>query len=627
MWIPKKQDWHDSWSDNKFSSIKYFFERIKQKVDYQESISNIHSTTCGFSLIDELIDVGEYVLKKEKAINRFRSLMNEARNKALPFSIYNDPIINDNYKEIIEFICLDKNNEPNNIKLENVPKILHRLRIFQKTLHKEYYIKIIEYTKNVNFMAGFDRNIDNINKLINCLIPYLIHTGYSPISISDVAYRYIKKPANPSHVINFLNLFSKKNYKYCFAIKLLKNEERNNIELFLKEFFNINELNFEYEIKNFAELKELFPSNIQQQNNDAEFIYIVGKYFDPHSFLRKLYDFMFKYSLIADYEIKLNFISDYFDNIYSNGDVFQKSSFYIDPINIKQRKSTLHSTLSSLRVNGLNCTNGKVKNMPYIENIYDSLSYYNLSLKSRSIENSFLLLWTSLETLLPFYGKNSDIESVQEFVSQTLSLGAVGRELASFVNRLKQTESQHDYKFRFFTKEINNIHIATKEEISSIYEILTKDYSNDSLDPYCELKEYSELLTSEFIRLNNIYKNTEERIKYWNNKINTSETAIRLQLDRIYLHRNQIVHSGKLINEYSNLWRHLEWYVGKLISIYIIHYLIIKNRNISQYDIYIDILSNKFIIDNYLQGRLNGTTTEESSRDFFLNNLLLEWQF
>lgn len=410
----------------------------------------------------------------------------------------------------------------------------------------------------------------------------------------------------------------------------MKNEERNNIELFLKEFFNINELNFEYEIKNFAELKELFPSNIQQQNNDAEFIYIVGKYFDPHSFLRKLYDFMFKYSLIADYEIKLNFISDYFDNIYwkfSNGDVFQKSSFYIDPINIKQRKSTLHSTLSSLRVNGLNCTNGKVKNMPYIENIYDSLSYYNLSLKSRSIENSFLLLWTSLETLLPFYGKNSDIESVQEFVSQTLSLGAVGRELASFVNRLKQTESQHDYKFRFFTKEINNIHIATKEEISSIYEILTKDYSNDSLDPYCELKEYSELLTSEFIRLNNIYKNTEERIKYWNNKINTSETAIRLQLDRIYLHRNQIVHSGKLINEYSNLWRHLEWYVGKLISIYIIHYLIIKNRNISQYDIYIDILSNKFIIDNYLQGRLNGTTTEESSRDFFLNNLLLEWQF
>jgi hypothetical protein len=44
------------------------------------------------------------------------------------------------------------------------------------------------------------------------------------------------------------------------------------------------------------------------------------------------------------------------------------------------------------------------------------------------------------------------------------------------------------------------------------------------------------------------------------------------QLDRIYLHRNQIVHSAKFINEYTNLWSHLEWYLGKLLAYCYIYY-------------------------------------------------------
>jgi phage-related protein len=63
------------------------------------------------------------------------------------------------------------------------------------------------------------------------------------------------------------------------------------------------------------------------------------------------------------------------------------------------------------------------------------------------------------------------------------------------------------------------------------------------------------------------------KVENWLNKIENSRLSIYHQLDRIYLHRNQIVHSGKFINEYSNMWSHLEWYVGKLITYgYVYHY-------------------------------------------------------
>jgi hypothetical protein len=95
-------------------------------------------------------------------------------------------------------------------------------------------------------------------------------------------------------------------------------------------------------------------------------------------------------------------------------------------------------------------------------------------------------------------------------------------------------------------------------------------------DPYSLLKDSSNLLCKTYCDLNSIYTGSHYKYKtadYWLNRIKSSESALIHQLDRIYLHRNQVVHSGKFINEYSNLWAHLEWYVGKLISFAVIERL------------------------------------------------------
>jgi hypothetical protein len=340
--------------------------------------------------------------------------------------------------------------------------------------------------------------------------------------------------------------------------------------------------------------------------------------------------------LIIDYEYKSVFIENYFNNIYwrflkpLTPMKYLKSDFDIDPINIKLRNSTLHATLSSLSYLNLECDKGKVKSMPFPNTIQDSLIYYNLALRTRSIENSFLLLWTSLETLVPFHEKNSDIESIQEFVSSFLSVGSIGREISSFIRRIKTIKKIHEnvesdlFSDLFKDLKYNNPNLVSKQELKLIYEILSKPYTESTEDKAYEwFKNYSELATCDYLRLNNKYSDRDDKIKYWENKISHSKEAIKLQLDRIYLHRNQIVHSGKLINEYSNLWGHLEWYIGKLLSVYIIYH--IQHPTMNKYEIYVDIYSKFIQIEYYLE-KIKKSPNLDLDLDLF-EKMMIDWQF
>ena len=242
----------------------------------------------------------------------------------------------------------------------------------------------------------------------------------------------------------------------------------------------------------------------------------------------------------------------------------------IDPVNVAKRKSTLTETLVSSQLLKENDP------VPLIKVIRDSIYYYNLALGSKSLENSLSLLWTSLETLLPYRLKDNDIENVQYFVSRSLSIGAIGREVTSFASRFSTSHWLNSNAFSTLSTPFSVYDIKKSEIIKKWIEWLSIDHSSSSNDPYDQLKLVSNLLCNQFTTLNNIFigkHKVHKTAQYWIDKIKTSEMSIAFQLDRIYLHRNQIVHSGKFINEYSNLWNHLEWYVGKLLAYCVIEYL------------------------------------------------------
>ncbi|REC52949.1 hypothetical protein DRF68_01975 [Candidatus Chryseobacterium massiliae] len=332
-----------------------------------------------------------------------------------------------------------------------------------------------------------------------------------------------------------------------------------------------------------------------------------------------------KFYVISKDRMDLTPLNDFFDRVYwrLKGEYkFQISNFILDPINVSKRKSTLLETLNRISdCYGLN--HSENSNLPYIPQISDSLYYYNLALGSKSIENSLSLLWTSLETLLPYRMKENDISSIQHFVSKSLSTGSPGRELTAFAMRYSEANWNNAYNLDTLGIHTNILNINTTG-LKVYFDFLSKDY-DQSNDPYNTLKANSNLLCKKFIQLNEKF-NSEESVKYWLNKVESSSESIAYQLDRIYLHRNQIVHSGKFISEYSNLWSHLEWYIGKLLAYCVIKYLFLDDKSkFSKENIFYELEANSENIINILKLNSNKKISE---MDIYFKTIFKEsWQF
>jgi hypothetical protein len=618
MWIAKKGNWHESHTD----LSKYFIERLKQRVDYEETISNRHRTTNGFTLINEISEVALLTQKRIKSVHRLISLITESASKVINSSIVNDYILQKYHTDIIDFYSkINPNKLKDNGK--ELSELLNKSRINVLRLQGDYYSNLIYELEKIDFSSGeFERNSIIIDKLIECLIPYLLHQGYSVTSISDVAYRYIKKPNATNSPLQIIKNFSNERRDYCFLLKVEKDrEEINSILNYL------NSKSVEFEITTKEDISDFIFDDFNIEENEILYL-IKHSTIDPHNYLRNIYEIGLKNHVAIKDRISLQFFTNFFDSVYWRFDLkkhkFQKSNISIDPINVPKRNSTLLTTLETLK-RSYDFQFDEKEGIPFVLDIRDSLYYYNLALGSKSIENSLSLLWTSLETLLPYRLKNNDIENVQYFVSKSLSIGAIGREITSFASRFNNTNWVNNESLAnlgLYTSYIN----YKPEGIRKWIDWLATEYSADN-DPYETLKENSNLLCKNFCTLNDVFTGKNDNsVEYWLKKIKNSETSIKYQLDRIYLHRNQIVHSGKFINEYSNLWNHLEWYVGKLLSFTIIKFIQLEDKNdFDKEQIFMQLEADIDLLINLLE---NNKSKKISEIDFAYTLVAREsWQF
>ena len=597
MWIANKADWNESHTP----LSKYFIEKIKQQVDFQETISNQHKSTNGFTLIKEIIDVSQLAIRREKSINRLISLINEAKSEVLFSSISNDYILNKYYKDVVEFYkAVNINKLKDNQKY--VVDLLNKSLINYKRLEENYYSHLISEIKSIDFKSKeFLRNSNKIDKIISSAVPYLLHNGYSVTSLSDIAYRLISKPNGEKSALRIFNNFKNKKISFEFVIKTIPE----GIEIkTICEYLDRKDVQYNI-IHNYEDLQDKFLNSSHSQGDI--YIQIKNSTIDPHNYLRNLYEVSLRKYVISKSRQDLASLNDFFERIYwrfanEPAHKFEKSNFNLDPLNVSKRKCTLNDTLARISKDH-NYNFDDNTEIPFIEEISDSIYYYNLAIGSKSIENSMSLLWTSLEILLPYRFKENDISNVQYFVSKSLSIGAVGREFMSFVKRYCDSNwinSGSLDSIGILTNYIKYDHNA----LMLYFNFLAKEYDKEK-DPFDTLEDCSQLLAKDFCKINDIYTGKNgETVDYWLQKIEHSEQSISYQLDRIYLHRNQIVHTGKFVNEYSNLWNHLEWYVGKLLSYCVSEYLqkdegssFSKKEIFINFEAYIDNIKNLLVLN------------------------------
>lgn len=225
------------------------------------------------------------------------------------------------------------------------------------------------------------------------------------------------------------------------------------------------------------------------------------------------------------------------------------------------------------------------------------------------------MIWTSIECILPYRPLHADIENVKHFLTRFLGIGAFARDVLYLINRIQVVNIQNEKCFNSLDidklpKEMN------KENIKKWKEWLLQD-SNIKLEKFNKI---SSLLGYEYISL--IKPLSEGNLKFILKRINASKESMEYQIQRIYLHRNQIVHSGDYINEYTNLWIHLEWYVGKIL------YFVIReqkiNNNVSIEELFLKMESEYDYITSYLEKNQKKKITDS---DKIIDNLIeFYWQ-
>ncbi|WP_155722373.1 hypothetical protein [Leptospira weilii] len=553
----KKSNYHKSHT----VLSKYILEKMVQQVDFNESISYRHRTTNGFILIQEIQSLSNLSLKRIRTTHRLSEAIVESQSAKLSSSIVNDYIINKYCSDIVDYYKslnykeIAKENYSKIIELSNKSKI-HYIRLLSEYFS---YIKLEFNMLDLN-SEKIKRHCNTIDKLIGCLIPYLLEFGYSPQTIFAISTACIRKEKD-KFIEFFFEGFNhlKRNYK---IIKEVNVSTQSIIENYLKE---------EGIAYSHISRSQIESAPTSYQGNFLEFQVEV---LDPISFIRTAYDESLKKVVSSAARITLSEFNDYFQTVYIRNSIGRpfKPKFKLDPLNVPERSNTLQETLKLIAP--FYKFNDKMTNsLPSINAIFDSTYYYNLALGSKSIENSIFLLWTALESLLPYHPEASDIGNVRYFTSKFLSIGAVGRRIVAFMKRLQNVKSYSDIlNASPLIPDIKNIY--DRDDIIKTFNWLT-DVSIDSLDMVKFLNEESPLLANYYFSLKEEWGQKfdingnctyQGNFGLFKKIIENSEESIRHQIDRIYLHRNRIVHSALVINEYSNLWHHLEWYVGKLLS-------------------------------------------------------------
>jgi|JI6StandDraft_1071083.scaffolds.fasta_scaffold00774_8 hypothetical protein len=619
MWITEIKNWRKDITPLE----KFLTERIIQRCDYKESISNQHRTTNGYIQVLELLNFSILSKSRVQTIRTVQVLFEEAKSKTSNNNLSNDIIIQNYFADIKSFV---ESYDFNNLRKDKVPnlvelnKLIHELNKFKFQLNKGYFYALRKEFFNIDYneVTKIERNAKKLSVLVDLLIPYLVFKGYAVSSLSEVLRSWIDKKyrITVNRIFRFFN-FDLRPLKYIIKFDSPEGDMPIDMLSLLKEELG-NDI-IEGNVKCLK--KEDFALKIF--SDDDKLITYQANALDPHSHIRGIYDTLLKKVVQIRERQTLTIFGNLFDNCYwrmpKEGKLYHKIELMNDPINVNSRGRTLYKTL-------LECSkeykyqfkNGDGIPRSRNEQLMNSLYYYNLALGSKSIENSLALLWTSLEALLPYRLYNTDIDNVANFVCKSLSLGSISRDIHSFALRVILTNKKNDDKLVKLACPLEEPP-STSNFIRKWYEWLIDTTNN--VKRFEDLKNVSELLAFEYSRIAQpLILGTQKAVKL---RIESSHESMKYQLQRIYLHRNRIIHAGNLVNEYSNLWMHLEWYIGKLLAYSIIK-IELLNSIANLDDLFIELESDHDFITSYLSKNSSKTMDHFSLR---LKGILLNYSW
>jgi len=541
--LAEPHNWHESHTD----LSKYLVTRLFQLVDVYEVISYRYPITNAMILLEELYETATSCLERPKTKDRLESLLNECIDKDIQTSIVDDLLI-ENYfrqfkKDFQDLKGIDLAKET------NVKKIQIKSLIALSTLQEKYIVLLCSELKKIDFRCGkFNKESHKIDKLSRVLVSQALHSGHSIAHLK----------------ISFKGLIE--DHIDCLIDKLFKifsfdNERQYKCFIGFESFDLDKKLQQQLKANPQTEDGSKFKPSVSTCLNGYIF-QASGK--DSFSALRNTVTTAFRQLSIKFPDIDSTILNEVWNNSYSFNEGTQKYSKLNltqdgDPIIPLARVNTLKESLEPYKK--LESFDEKI-----LERFEDSLYLYHLALGVPTIENSYILLWTALESLMGLRTNEADIITIKKNVTSTLALGAVGRRVNATVQRIRNTAKANSWRKAYHPK--NDSKAKENDRIGLchwIEWIADQDIKDTDNYPYEDMKS-EPLLCKQYCTINEAWVNLQQL----HDIIIKSQKNLDYQLDRLYQTRNRIVHSGRFGRTGMYLWIHLEWYVAKLLAVAIL---------------------------------------------------------
>src|SRR5690242_20300533 len=130
MWVSRRNNWHKDASPLE----RLLAERIIQRCDYNEVISNKHRTANGYTQLKELIHLCQLTQKRSRTVKTLIAVLTEASDERIPQCIVNDFIIVNYFQDLRKYILsidTDKlHGDKNTVNLGELSKLSHHLKVY-----------------------------------------------------------------------------------------------------------------------------------------------------------------------------------------------------------------------------------------------------------------------------------------------------------------------------------------------------------------------------------------------------------------------------------------------------------------------------------------------------------------
>jgi hypothetical protein len=519
------------WPATHTATSKYLLSRLAQLVDEDEVITYRYPATNGLILLEELYTTATYCLERWKTRHRLKSLLLESVDPDVPNSIANDPIILKYFRPALTDISRLTQDE----LTESVARKVQRQSLIHlATVRPLYLERLRAELEALDFRGGaFDRCTDQAERLLLSLVPQLLRNGYSLGYLQLIPRRMSHwELSNPIERIFAFLEGGPKTYD-CFVAGTLAPPLATQLSSQPTSFT----------IPDFWKPPEQLEGHIFR---------VTGN--DPFSALLSAVVKAFRQLNLRNPDVDAGILAPIWDNGYflsnSKYDRYDFAS-NSDPTVPIVRPNTFRQTLVELTDNVDDLV---AQSPPQLE---EPIYFYNLSRNVPSIENSFLLLWTSLESLMGMKTDKADIELIQDNLAPAIALGAVGRRVNATVQRLRATGKAN--RWTYLGPSASEYHTPGLCEWTSW--LVDQSTRNTADDPFAVLEE-DPLLCKQYRRINEKWRRLEDLARI----LRASEKTTRFQLDRLYMTRNRIIHSGRFEAGGTYQWIHLEWYVGKILA-------------------------------------------------------------